>query len=90
MEAEETTEERLERLRRATESIRARGDFAGRLLARVAAEPPWPEILLSSARRLLPLALVAAALSCSLAYRSHQDAGAALVWSEDPVGASWE
>lgn len=90
MEAEETTEQRLERLRRATHTVRARGGFSGRVTARIEAEMSWQDALLAPAWRLLPIAFVAAAMACMLAYRSHIDASAALVWSEEPVGVVWE
>lgn len=59
-------------------------------MARIRADGTWHDALLASAWRLLPLAFVAAVLTCVFAYRSEQEATSAMVWAEEPVGVVWE
>jgi len=89
MEPEETPEERLERLRRGTEAVRARGHFASQTMARLQAEVSWYVVLLGPARRLLPVAAVAAAAACSLAYLSDRAAADALALVDEPAEVEW-
>ena len=90
MEPEEIPEQRLERLRLATQGVRARPGLAARVMTRVVAEQSWQEALLAPAWRLLPVAFCAAAAACGLAYWSDQGASAALVWAEEPAGTVLE
>jgi hypothetical protein len=69
----EDAEIRLARLRAATEGVRPRPDFAGRVARAIdheVAEADWLSDLLRPARRLVPLAAIAAAAAVLLAMES--------------------
>jgi hypothetical protein len=70
----EDADGRLERLKLATGSVRARPSFAARVAAAVAREPApadWTFDLLLAARRLVPIAALAAAVGLIWAVQSE-------------------
>jgi hypothetical protein len=68
----EDTEQRLDRLRRATEGAGPRADFTARVMRRISAEKieGWWSDLPRAARRLVPVAVLAAAVATVMAIRS--------------------
>jgi hypothetical protein len=83
----EGTEARLERLKVATGAALPRADFAARVNAAVLREAPatdWVADLAAAARRLVPIAALAAALGVIWAVRSER------AWSEAHAAASAE
>jgi hypothetical protein len=82
---------RLERLRAATEPVRPRADFGARVAAAIDREPPpgaWMGDLPAAARRLLPVAFVAAAVCVGWAVQSERiwDAAASTTTTSEAVG----
>ncbi len=86
---------RLERLRTATEPVRPRADFAARVAGAVArdgtlASRDWTFDLSRAARRLLPVAAMAAALGLVWAVQSARSADEALTASNTAeLDAEW-
>jgi len=71
----EDSDARLERLRRATEGAGPRADFAARVAARIEHESApigWLSDLLRPARRLVPIAAIAAAVGLVWAAQSER------------------
>lgn len=83
-EPDDAVDRRLAELGRATESIRARGGFADRVMLRVLAEGAgWRDELVRSARRLVPLAALAAVIAMVWAVASETSTDEALAVAED-------
>jgi hypothetical protein len=84
-------DEELERLGRATERLRASRGFAGRVLAAVEAEATfgWIGMLNSAARRVIPLAAIAAAAAGLWAIHSEERANEAIAASYGDVEVEW-
>jgi hypothetical protein len=83
-EPDDAVDRRLAELGRATESIRARAAFSDRVMLRVLAEGAgWREELLRSARRLVPLAALAAVIALVWAVQSETSTDEALAVAED-------
>jgi hypothetical protein len=84
-------EAELERLRLATEALRASHGFAGRVLAFVEAESSfgWMVVLASAARRVVPLAVIAAAVAVFFARQSQERANEAIAVSYGDEEVEW-
>ncbi len=88
--SEPNLDQRLEELGRATDAIRPRPGFDQAVMLRVLAEQPGlADDLWSAARRLLPVALLAAALGVVWAVESDRSVDDALVFSDDTVDLAW-
>lgn len=90
-ELHDSTDERLERLRQATAFVRARPDFGARVAAAVdreAAPIDWVADLSWAARRLLPVAALAAAAGLVWALHSQRAWDAALTAAAE-ADAEW-
>mgnify|MGYP000267565072 CR=1 FL=1 len=83
-------EKRLERLKAATEQLRARADFTARVMSRVASEQSlWFE-LQGSARVLVPIAALAAAAALAWGVATKDSVDTALTdIDDDGVEVSW-
>lgn len=84
-EPHDEVDRRLGELARATEPIRAQSGFAQRVMLRVAAEGGWREELVRSARRLVPLAALAAVVAVTWAVLSASTTDEALAVAEENV-----
>ncbi len=88
-------EERLARLAKATEGVRPRADFTAEVMSAVRAEPksPSPSDWWSDvpfvARRLLPVAAIAAAVGIVWAVRTSSDVDTAFADSYDSMELEW-
>jgi hypothetical protein len=88
-------EERLARLRRATDGVRPSTGFEARVLGALEAEPAnarpsaFPAGLWPAARRCLPLAALAAALALVWALESESAADDALATTYDATELAW-
>ena len=89
MEPEETLEERMERLRRATRSVGARGDFSSRVMMRIRSEVSWYDVLLREARRLMPVAALAAVVMIGAAWWNSRGSADSLAMVDEPVELEW-
>jgi hypothetical protein len=96
MSDQEDTDARLARLRRETDPIRPRGDFAARVAGAIARESAyggrradWNGDLLRSARRLVPVAAVVAALGVVWAAQSERAWDKALAAGTMELDAEW-
>jgi hypothetical protein len=74
---------RLAELGRATEPIRARHGFAERVMLAAAAEIGWQPEVLRSARRLLPIAALAAVLATSWALWTQSSTDAMIAAADE-------
>lgn len=89
-ELEEDLDQRLERMASATDGIRPRPGFNQRVMLAVLAEQPsLTEDLWSAARRLVPVALLAAVLGLVWAVESDRSVDDALALSDDTVELAW-
>lgn len=88
---EEGVDERLARLRRATEALRPRAGFNRRVMAAIEAEAPAARLygIARPARRFLAFAALAAAVSMVWAVRSEGAVDEALAASSDAVELEW-
>lgn len=86
--SEETPDARLERLRKATDAVRPRGDFVARVAGRL---PPvsWLDELVLASRKPLALAALLAALLVLWAVRAEHSANLALAMSYSTVEVEW-
>ncbi len=86
----EEIDERLERLKKATEEVRPRADFAARVMSRVASEQSFWFELPRVARVFVPVAALAAAaaLAWGIATKDSVD-GALTDIDDDGVEVSW-
>lgn len=88
-------EERLGRLAKATENVRPRADFTAKVMGAVNAEKtkPAPSDWWSDvpfvARRLLPVAAIAAAVGIAWAVRTSGDVDTAFANSYDSMELEW-
>lgn len=89
MEPEESLEERLERLRRATRAVGARRDFTSRVMARIQAEVSWYDVLQREARRLVPVAALTAVAALGVAWWSSHDVVDILAMLDEPAELEW-
>ncbi len=79
---------RLAELGKATEPLRARAGFVERVMIATATEGSWQAELVRSARRLVPIALVAAVLAVTWAFMSESSTDAAIAVT-DSVELEW-
>lgn len=91
MRPEDDLDRRLAGLARATEPVRARPDFAGRVLAAVAQErkPDFLGEVVRSARRVVWIAAVAAVTAVGWATLTEQSATAAVAVADDTAELDW-
>ncbi|HSQ62269.1 MAG TPA: hypothetical protein VLM85_03615 [Polyangiaceae bacterium] len=88
-------DERLERLGKATEGVRPRAGFTAKVMSAALAQAPaarapdWWSDVPRVARRLLPLAAIAAAVGVVWAVRATSDVDAALADTYDTVELEW-
>jgi hypothetical protein len=87
----ETVDERLERLAQATSGLRARSDFADRVMLAVGASsaPSWLESVSSSARTGILVAVLAAAAAVALAAKSDLAANEASAVAYGAMEVEW-
>lgn len=89
-EHDETLEQRLARLGAGTAAVRPRGGFNDRVMRAVqSSRPSLFDGVLRSARAMVPVALVAAALAVGWAVRTDRAADMALAASFDAVETEW-
>jgi hypothetical protein len=79
----EDTEQRLERLRSATLGVAPRAEFTARVMRGVSGEVGWWSDLPRAARRLVPVAVLAAAVATGLAILSSNAFDDALSSTDD-------
>lgn len=86
--SEETPDDRLERLRKATDAVRPRANFVARVTGRL---PPtsWLEELVLASRKPLALAALLAAFLVLWAIRAEHSANLALAMSYSSVEVDW-
>jgi hypothetical protein len=90
IESGESLDQELERLARATDGVHPRGGFNQRVMLRVLAEQPGlVDDLWSAARRLVPVAVLAAVLGLVWAVEGDRSVDDALALSDDTVELSW-
>jgi hypothetical protein len=88
-EPQDNVDARLKELGTATDTIRARAGFADLVMNSIQREPIWPSELLRSARRLLPVAALAAVLSLVWSKVSTDSANEVLAASDEIVEIEW-
>jgi hypothetical protein len=88
-EPQDSVDARLRELGRATEVIRARAGFADLVMNAIQREPIWLTELVSSSRRLLPIAALAAVLSVAWGKWSTDSANEVLAASDEIVEIEW-
>ena len=88
-------DERLERLGRATQGVRPRPGFTAKVMSAALAQAPaartsdWWSDVPRVARRLLPVAAIAAAVGVVWAVRATSDVDTALADTYDTVELEW-
>jgi hypothetical protein len=80
---------RLAELGSATEPIRARSGFAERVMMATAVENGWQRELVRSARRLIPVAALAALVALAWAVASESSTDAAIAVADDSLELEW-
>ncbi len=89
---DEDIDERLERLASATRGVRPRTDFGARVMQAIEheREAGWLQDVLRSARRVIPVAALAAAVTVFWAIRSESSFDEAIAASlDDAVELEW-
>ncbi len=89
--SDEMIERRLAELGQRTLGIRARSGFVDAVMLAVATEPraSFEHLLLRSAKRLVPLGVLAAALSLAWAAVTERSTDAAFAAADDSVEVQW-
>ncbi len=89
---EEDIDARLERLARSTEAVRPKPNFGARVMQAIEQEREigWLQEILRSARRVVPLAAITAAVTLFWAVRSQSSFDEAMAGSwDDSVEIEW-
>ncbi len=92
--SDQDVDERLARLAKSTDNVRPRADFTARVMSAVSAEKArpasdWWSDVPYVARRLLPVAAIAAAVGIVWAVRTSNDVDTAFADSYDSMELEW-